>query len=246
MKAVINFFFEVRIGIAKLFHWDRRDARFIVLLGGPAAGKGTLAARLAPRLGLPHLNMGSILRREIAEQTAIGRKWGPRVKNGELVPDRVVLALLKRELSQPKYSGGAVLDGIPRTVNQARWLRWMLAGLANRVEAVIFLDVAKDDLLERLALRRTCSNHKCGRSYHLKFMPPKIAGKCDVCGSELIQRDDEKPEAILVRMEEFARTFAPLRRYYERHGLLKMVRSTNDAGPDKVFDEVTFYLEETI
>jgi adenylate kinase len=246
VETVANFFFELRIRIASLFHWDRRDARFIVLLGGPGAGKGTLAARLAPKLGLPHLNMGSILRREIAEGTAIGRKWGPRIKAGELVPDSVIRKLLKRELSQAKYNGGAVLDGIPRTARQARQLRRLLASLANRVEAVIFLDVVKADLLERLALRRTCTKSDCGRTYHLKYMPPKVDNKCDVCGSPLMQRDDEKAESVITRMDEFARTFAPLRRYYERLKLLKVVTSTNAMGPDKVFDEVAFYLEETM
>jgi adenylate kinase len=199
VKSVINLFFETWIRLAGLFHRDRLGARFIVLLGGPGAGKGTLAAKLAPKLGLPHLNMGNILRREIAEQTDIGRKWGPAIKAGQLVPDSVIHKLLKRELAKSMYNDGAVLDGIPRTAAQAKRLRRLLASLGNRIEAVVLLDVSREDLLERLALRRTCTNSSCARSYHLKFMPPKVENKCDVCGSALMQRDDEKPAAVETR-----------------------------------------------
>lgn len=244
MTSASTLFYNSVASIAGVFHPSRRGARFVVLLGGPGAGKDTLASRLAPKLGLPELNMGKILRREIELQTPIGLEWGPRIKRGELVPDHVIKKLLKRELAKPIYNGGAVLNGIPRTARQARQLRWILACLGNSIEAVIFLDVSKEDLLVRLGLRRTCKS--CSKVYHLKFMPPKKDGVCDACGGELIQRDDEKPEAIVKRMEEFARTFAPLRLLCERIGLLKVIRSTNENGPDKVFDDVVFYLEETV
>lgn len=244
MTSASTLFYSIVTGIGRMFHPARRGARYIVLIGGPGAGKDTLASRLAPKLGLPEFNMGRILRREIELQTPIGREWGPRIKRGELVPDHVIKKLLKRELADPKYNKGAVFNGLPRTAPQARDLRWLLACLGCEFEAVIFLDVSKEDLLVRLGLRRTCKT--CAKVYHLKFMPPKQDGVCDACGGELMQRDDEKPEAIVTRMEEFARTFAPLRRFFERLGLLKVIRSTNEMGPDKVFDDVLFYLEETI
>jgi adenylate kinase len=244
VKSASTLFYDFLTGVCGFFRPSRRGARFVVLLGGPGAGKDTLASRLAPKLGLPELNMGKILRAEIAAGTPIGLEWGPRIKRGELVPDRVIKKLLKRELAKPIYDGGAVLNGMPRTRPQGRFLRWILALLGNQIEAVVFLDVSKEDLLVRLGMRRTCKG--CGKVYHLKFMPPKQDGVCDTCGGELIQRDDEKPEAIERRMEEFARTFAPLRRYFESIGLLKVIRSTNEMGPDKVFDDVLFYLEETV
>lgn len=244
METIVSLFYEAYITAASLFHWRRRNARFIVLLGGPGAGKGTLAATLAAKFGIPHLNMGSILRREITEQTDIGREWGPAIKAGKLIPDAVIHKLLRRELAKRAYDNGAVLDGIPRTADQAKRLRRMLASLGNRVEVAIELDVDRPDLLERLALRRTCTKSDCGRSYHLKFLPPRVENTCDICGSPLMQRDDERPESIITRMEEFARTFAPLRAFYVRIGLLKVVRSTNAMGPEKVFDEVLFALDE--
>jgi adenylate kinase len=244
VKSASTLFYDLVTRVAGLFHPSRRGARFIPLAGGPGAGKDTLAARVAPKLGLPEFNMGKILRREIELQTPIGMEWGPRVKRGELVPDYVIKRLMKLELAKPIYNRGAVLNGLPRTARQARQLRWILACLGNSIETVIFLDVPKEDLLVRLGMRRTCKS--CSKVYHLKFMPPKKDGVCDACGGELVQRDDEKPEAIEKRMQEFARTFAPLRRYFERLGLLKVIRSTNERGPDKVFDEVLFHLEETM
>jgi adenylate kinase len=246
VELLLSFYYELRIKYARWKNPHRRNARFVVLLGGPGAGKGTLAAALAPRLGIPHLNMGNIIRREIKEQTDIGRVWGPKVKNGKLIPDKVVNELLRRELLKPEYAGGAVLDGIPRTAAQARKIRALLAAIGSRVEAAVLLDVTKEDLLERLALRRTCTNSACARTYHLKFIPPKTENTCDACGSPLMQRDDEKPEAIVTRMEEFNRTFAPLRAHYQKLDELTVVRSTNEMGPDKVLSEVLFALEETI
>lgn len=244
MEPVTSLFYEIWIQLARLFRRTGEEARFIILLGGPGAGKGTLAVKLAPRFGIPHLNMGNIIRREIKEQTDIGRVWGPQVKAGKLIPDSVIHNLLKRELRKPEYAKGAVLDGIPRTYAQAKRLRRLLAGLGTRVDAVVLLDVTKPDLLERLALRRTCSNSACARSYHLKFMPPLVENVCDVCGSPLMQRDDEKPEALVTRMEEFNRTFAPMRRFYQRLKVLTVIRSTNAMGPDRVLQEVLFALEE--
>lgn len=244
MTSVVSLFYAIRACIGRLRHPRRIGARFIVLLGGPGAGKGTLAAKLAALYRMPHLNMGNILRREIAEGTEIGLEWGPAIKAGKLVPDSVIQGLLHTELAKPEYDRGAVLDGIPRTKPQAKALRWLLTGFGCDVEAAVFLDVSREDLQERLALRRTCTNSACARSYHLKFLPPKEEGKCDLCGSSLKQRDDETSEAINTRFDEFNRTFAPLKAYYRKTKRLKVVRSTNAAGPDKVFDEVAFILAE--
>lgn len=236
--AAFGAYLNLRIAIARRSRPESGRKRFIALFGGPGAGKGTLAGQLAAYLGLPHLNMGNIIRREIKEQTEIGRVWGPRVKAGRLIPDSVILYLLKRELEKPEYARGAILDGIPRTAYQARKLCAMLAAIGERLEAALLLDVTIEDMLERLALRRTCTNSACARSYHLKFLPPRVENTCDACGSSLAQRDDEKPEAIRVRMEEFSGTFGKLRRYYEARKLMKVVKSTNAMGPEVVFANV--------
>ena len=244
MKTLVTVAYECWIQLARLFHPKRRNARFVALLGGPGAGKGTVATILAPRLHVTHLNMGKIVRREIEQQTDIGRRWGPTIKAGKLLPDNVVFRLLKRELAKPEYFNGAVLDGFPRTMNQVKQLRRLLASLGNRIDVVVELQVDMPDLLERLSLRRTCSNGDCARSYHLKFAPPKSEGVCDVCGCALVQRDDERPEALVTRMAEYNRTFAPLREYCDHLGLLVQVQSTNQMSPEQVFENVRFAIEE--
>jgi adenylate kinase len=244
MNILVSLAFECWVQAARLFSWKRRNALYVVLLGGPGAGKGTIAARLCPLYGIPHLSTGNLIRREIAEQTEIGKEWGPAIAAGQLVPDSVMLKLLKRELSKPEYYRGAILDGFPRTVNQATMLRNMLACWGNQVDIAIFLDVSEDDLLERLSLRRTCKNTSCARTYHLRYSPPAAEGICDVCGSPLYQRADERPEAVVVRMREFKRTFEPLRQWFAQRRLLVTIRSSNEMGIDKVFEEVVFAVDE--
>lgn len=235
---LIDFIGKLWLFLARLIHWRRRRARFIVLIGGPGAGKGTLASRLAPTLKLPHLSMGDVFRREIAAGTAVGKQVESCVKSGALAPDELTIAALASELAQPKYHGGAVLDGFPRRLKQAVLLDRLLARWGNRVERVIFLLVPKDDLIERLSNRRTCSNKLCGRSYHLLRQPPAQADKCDACGQALYQREDDVPEAIEERLAVFAQQSRPLCHYYLAQGLLTSVQSTNAKGPEAVFTEV--------
>lgn len=244
MNILVNLAFECFIQLTRLLNWKRRDGLYVALCGGPGAGKGTIASRLGPRSGIPHLNMGNILRREISENTEIGQRWGPWVKAGKLLPDKVVFKLLRAELLKPEYAGGAVLDGFPRTLAQARKLRWLLAWWGNKVDVVIFLEVTREDLIERLSLRRTCSNTKCGRTFHLKLNPPKVENTCDHCEAALYQRDDERPEAIETRMSEFGRNFQPVRDYYKSQGIFVVIRSSNQMSIEDVLEEVVFTVDE--
>lgn len=244
LRTLGTFFNEIWIRIARFIYWNRRSAKFVVILGGPGAGKGTIADGLTSRLALPHLNMGNILRREISQNTPIGLEYGPLIKSGKFVPDKVIIKLLKAELAKPEYAQGAILDGIPRTRNQAKQLSVILSRMGNKVNRVVLLDVSPEDVLERLSLRRICANKDCGKTYHDKLTPPRLRGLCDICGSPLAQRDDDKAEVVQERLKVFAETFTPLRKFYETRKLLTVVTSSNDKGPEAVLKDVIFAIEE--
>jgi len=144
---------SVQFWIARLIHWRRWNAQYIVMLGAPGAGKGTQAAQLAPVLGVPHLSTGDVFRSEIAARTDLGLEVERYVSSGGLVPDEVTFRVLRRELEKPKYHKGAVLDGFPRTLNQAKLLSELLAGWGNKLDRVVLLDVPEKDLIERLSRR---------------------------------------------------------------------------------------------
>lgn len=223
---------------ARLTHWRRRKARYIALGGGPGAGKGTLASRLAPALGLPHLSMGHVFRSEIAAGTELGKQVEGYVKAGKLAPDELTIAALARELARAKYHGGAVIDGFPRTARQAQLLEEVLFRWGNKLERFVLIEVPREDLFERLLNRRTCSNKLCGRTYHLVRQPPRESGKCDACGQALYQREDDVPAAIEERLAIFKEESKPLCDHYRGQGLLVTVQSTNAKGSEAVFAEV--------
>jgi adenylate kinase len=229
---------------ARLLFWKRSEARFVVILGAPGAGKGTIASRLKERLGLPHLQTGHLIRAEIASGSELGKELAPLVASGAFVDDEVVMQLLRRELASPNYVHGAILDGIPRTMNQARMLRRMLMLWGNRVNRVVMLDVDEEDVVERLTHRRTCSNKSCGASYHLKFAPSTKEGVCDRCGHELISRADDKPEVIRERMRVFHETFGPLCDFYDQSNQLTRVVTNNERSVDEVLRDVIFTIEQ--
>ncbi len=229
---------KARRFVLRLIYWRRRNARYILILGGPGAGKGTMAVRLAPALGLPKLSMGDAFRREKDAGTEVGLKAAPYVAKGKLVPDELTTPVLAAELTQPKFIDGTIIDGLPRTRPQAVFLDSFLSRWGQEVELVIMLDVPEPDLIERLSHRRTCSNKLCGRTYHLVMQPPREAGKCDACGHSLYQREDDVPDAIRERLAIFAVESKPIRDYYKTRGLLVNVQSTNVKGIDAVFAEV--------
>jgi len=196
-------------------------ANFIVLLGPPGAGKGTQAEVISEKLGLPHISSGDIFRHNLKNQTELGVLAEGYINKGDLVPDDITIAMIKDRLSQTDCTGGALLDGFPRTPAQALALDHLLVNLDGCVVAVPYIKVGDDELILRLTGRWTCS--VCGRVYHEKFNPPKIQGICDDDGSKLYQRDDDKVETVTNRIQVYLNQTAPLIEYYKEKGVLLVI-----------------------
>lgn len=195
----------------------------VILLGAPGAGKGTQAKLLSQRYGIPQISTGDILRDNVSRATELGRKADPIMKSGALVPDDLVLAMVADRLSQPDCDRGFILDGFPRTVKQAEWLDQYLTSrkFAGRAlpPVVIKVEVSYNQLLQRLTGRRSCPVD--GRIYNIHFQPPQKEGVCDSCGSQLVQRKDDKEEVISKRLHEYKSQTLPLVDYYRRQGRLR-------------------------
>ena len=197
---------------------------YIVLLGPPGAGKGTQAEIVSEKLGLVHISSGDIFRENLKKQTELGKLAQGYMNRGELVPDDVTIAMIRERLSRPDCANGALLDGFPRTPAQANALADMLAGMHQYVKCVPYIYVAPDVLIERLAGRWTCRVE--GHIYHVKYNPPKVAGKCDIDGSDLYQRDDDKPATVENRIRVYLAQTSPLIEYYRQEGLLVEIDGT--------------------
>jgi adenylate kinase len=194
------------------------DALYLVLLGGPGAGKGTQAERLSQVLGVPQISTGNLFRENLRNETELGLLAKETVERGELVPDEVTVGMVRERLSQPDCAKGAILDGFPRTVAQAEALEDLLAGMGSELAMVPYIKVPEDVLLARLAGRWTC--RACGAMYHQLFSPPQEAGVCDRCGGELYQRPDDAPDTQKHRIKVYFEQTAPLIDYYREKGLL--------------------------
>ena len=190
----------------------------MVFLGVPGAGKGTQAQSVAERLGLAHLATGDLLREAVRVGSDLGRQAKVIMDKGELVPDGVVVAMVVERLSAPDAAAGAILDGFPRNLAQAKALDEGLETLGKRVDAVVFLSVAPASVVARLSGRRECSN--CRTPYHVETNPPKADGVCDRCGGTLVQRPDDVPETVQRRLAVYLEQTAPLLDYYRARGLL--------------------------
>jgi adenylate kinase len=198
----------------------------IVLLGPPGAGKGTQAAMLMKQYCIPQISTGEMLRTAVHQQSPMGLKAKEHMDAGGLVPDEVVIGIVRERLQADDCDKGFILDGFPRTQAQADALRQVLQDLGKQLNAVVSLQVRTDALVERLTGRRTCS--VCGKGYHLKYDPPALDGSCRECGGILVQRDDDREETIRNRMEVYHQLTAPLENYYLNEGLLTTVDGMGD------------------
>jgi adenylate kinase len=193
----------------------------LVLLGPPGCGKGTQAKVLVDRLQVPQISTGDMLRAAVAAGTPLGREAKGYMDRGALVPDTVIIGLVRERIKQGDCRDGYILDGFPRTVAQAEALAATLAELGTPLDAVLSLAIPAEEVVERIAGRRTCRG--CGRMYHVRYSPTREAGRCDSCGGETYQRDDDREETVRHRLDVYAQQTAPLEALYERRGLLKRV-----------------------
>jgi len=212
----------------------------VMLLGAPGAGKGTQAAKLIESFGLAHISTGDILRKAVADQTPLGLEAKSYMDKGELVPDEVVIGLVRERLQQPDTEAGFILDGFPRTVVQAEALDGVLADLGKKLDAVITVDVDKNALITRLTARRTCT--ACGKIFNVVTQPESTTGVCPACGGELMQRDDDTVETVTNRLDVYERSTLPLIGYYRDAGLLRSV--DGNLPVDDVFAQVKAIIEE--
>ncbi|MBP2667833.1 MAG: adk [Deltaproteobacteria bacterium] len=198
----------------------------IILLGPPGAGKGTQAKKLTGEFSIPQISTGDMLREAVKNGTDLGKKAKGFMDAGGLVPDEVVIGIVKERLAAKDCAKGFILDGFPRTIPQAQALDRVAKELGKEIRFVLSLEVDQNELMERLCGRRTCTG--CGAMFHVKFNPPKAAGKCDKCGTALIQRDDDKEETITARLANYNKATAPLLDYYRSTGKIRTVMASGE------------------
>jgi len=213
----------------------------LILLGPPGAGKGTQAQRIMERYHIPQISTGDILRAAVKDGTSLGTKAKGFMDRGQLVPDEIVIGTIEERLKVKDCDPGFILDGFPRTIPQAEALQSILTKIGKRIDHVINIEVPSEELVRRLAGRRTCKN--CGAMFHLLFQPPKKQGICDRCGGLLYQRADDNEETIRTRLKEYENQTAPLIQYYRGKKNLRSIQGMG--GPDQIFDQIAHLLDAT-
>ena len=206
----------------------------IIMLGAPGAGKGTQAQMIAEKYSIPHISTGDIFRANIKNGTELGKKAKEYMDKGQLVPDELTVEILLDRVANDDCKDGYVLDGFPRTIPQADVLDKELTKLGDKVDFAINVDVPDENIVRRMSGRRACL--KCGATYHIEHIPPKQEGICDKCGSELVQRDDDKPETVQNRLSVYHEQTQPLIDYYNKKNILKSVDGTKDM--QEVFSDI--------
>lgn len=211
----------------------------IILMGLPGAGKGTQASEIIKKYPIPHISTGDMFRAAIKNNTELGQKAKSFMDNGELVPDEVTIGIVRERLLEEDAKRGFLLDGFPRTVEQAVALNDILAEADRKIEAVVNIDVQEEELMNRLTGRRICET--CGTTYHLVFNPPKVEGVCDLDGGKLYQREDDNPETVANRLSVNVKQTKPLLDFYENQGVLKNIDGSRQI--DNVTEDVIQILE---
>ena len=210
----------------------------IIMLGAPGAGKGTQAKQIADKYSIPHLSTGDIFRANIKNGTELGKKAKQYMDQGALVPDELTCDLVMDRIQQDDCKNGFVLDGFPRTIPQAEALDAALGKINEKMDYAIDVDVPDENIVNRMSGRRACLN--CGATYHLISIPPKVEGICDRCGSEIVLREDDKPETVQKRLKVYHEQTQPLIDYYKNQGILKSVDGTQPM--DEVFKAIVTIL----
>ncbi len=211
----------------------------LIIMGPPGAGKGTQSERIVAALNIPHISTGDMFREAISNGTELGKTAQQYINEGNLVPDDVTIALVKERLSRPDCAAGYLLDGFPRTLNQAHALDELLKEINRPLDLALNISVDKESLIERISGRRICS--KCGNSYHVLFRKPHVEDICDACGGVLTQRKDDTPESLKVRLDAYEKQTMPLIEYYQKAGVLASVDGLQDI--EKVFNDILVILE---
>jgi adenylate kinase len=214
------------------------EPTYVILLGPPASGKGTQAARLKEYLSVPHIASGDLFRYNLKNETALGLKAKEYMDRGALVPDDITIGMVLDRLSRPDCEDGALFDGFPRTLPQAQALDEALAEQGEKLDRVLNIQVPDEELVERVSGRRICRT--CGEPYHIKYKKPEKGGICDLDGGELYQREDDKPETVRKRIKVYWEQTSPLIDYYREKGILR------DIDGDQPIDEVTEALKEAV
>ena len=210
----------------------------IILLGPPGAGKGTQAKLISEKYVIPHISTGDIFRKNITEKTPLGIEAKRYIDNGQLVPDDVTIGIVKDRLGMSDCKNGFLLDGFPRTAMQAEALDSFLSNNGQKIDTVLLIDVPREFILERMTGRRVCP--KCGASYHVKFNPSKVEGKCDVCDNSLIQRKDDTESTVKERLDVYDKQTQPLIQYYKEQNKLSIVDGTGEIN--EVFENISSIL----
>lgn len=206
----------------------------VIFLGSPGSGKGTQSSLLKERLGVVAISSGQMLREAARSQTDLGKKAESYISVGRLVPDNMMIKIMQERLDREDCKKGFILDGFPRTLNQASALSSFLSAQKKKVDAVVNFVVDENEILNRLGGRRECE--KCGKEYHVSFLPPRISGVCDHCGGPLIQRDDDKEATIARRLKIYEEQTKPLIDFYKNEGVLKDINALG--GKEEVFSRI--------
>ncbi|MFW5855762.1 MAG: adenylate kinase [Bacillota bacterium] len=214
----------------------------MIMLGLPGAGKGTQAQKISDSYEIPHIATGDIFRKAIKNKTPLGKKAKSYIDSGELVPDEVTIGIVEERLEENDCQEGFILDGFPRTINQAEALDVILEDMDTKLDIALYIEVREKELIKRLTGRRICED--CGATYHVEYNPPTKPGICDKCGGKLVQRNDDKKETVKNRIEVNRKKTDKLVDYYKNQGILQKVVSSG--GIDKVFEEINKVIKENM